>query len=214
MNAADKKLKAELTAIHGPIAFAVVQRLGAVACTLPTEERYLEFVSAIGDPGESSGVAREQLAFELLVHPAEPQQKARARKFLQAMPALAHALSQAIEALSCGDYAESDLPEEKRADLDKNWEFGWKAITPQGFVPIVLATDPTAGALARGVLDARERGDDDLGERMRTAVLSFVRSPEQDAVEEILAKRPALLMPLWLRCQQLAGVGAIELGKD
>lgn len=214
MNAADKKLKADLTAIHGPIAFAVAPRLGAVACSLPTEERYLAYVSAIGDPGESSGVAREQLVYELLVHPTDPVEKGRARKFLQAMPALAHALSQTVEVLSCGDYVEPEFLAEEVEKLDKRWEFGWKAIVPEGFLPIVLATDPTAGALARGVLDARERGDDDLGERMRTAVLAFVRSPEQAAVEELLSKRPALLMPLWLRCQQLAGVGAIELGKD
>lgn len=214
MNATEiKKLEAKLTQIHGPVVVADVRRLGAIACKSPDEETFLELMNSVAFPGESSGVAREQFVMDVLVYPESAEEKGRVRRFLQAMPAVAQKVAIAVEALSCGDYVEPEVTPEQTKELDSKWEFGWDQLQPVGFATILLATDPTSGALARSVFDAREEGADDLGVKVRQAVLAFVRDPDRDTVETLLSQRPGLLMPLWVRCQKLAGVGSVELGK-
>jgi hypothetical protein len=214
MNATEiKKLEDKLTQIHGPVVVADVRRLGAIACKSPDEDTFLELMSSVSFPGESSGVAREQFIMDTLVYPDMPEEKARVRRFLQAMPAVVQKIAIAVEALSCGDYVEPEATPELAKELDAKWEFGWDRLQPVESGVILLATDPTSGALARSVFDAREEGADDLGVKVRQAVLAFVRDPDRDAVETLLSQRPGLLMPLWVRCQKLAGVGSVELGK-
>lgn len=214
MNASElKTLQDKLTQTHGPVVVADVRRLGAIACKSADEETYLELLNSVAFPGESPGVAREQFVMDLLVYPESPEEKVRVRRFFQAMPAVVQRISTAVEALSCGDYIDPETPTEEECALDSKWEFGWCRIQPVGMSPILLATDPTSGAMARAVFDAREEGADDLGVKVRQAVLAFVRDPDRATVETLIADRPGLLMPLWSRCQKLAGVGSVELGK-
>jgi len=212
MNKEERDLQVKLEASHGTIAFATAKRCGPIACTMPDEERYLELLNSVAFPGESSGVAREQFICDLMVYPSDVPGKARARRFLQALPGLVGDLSRLIEVRCCGEYEDSVPTDEERAELDAKYDFGWALFTPAGCSRIVLATDPTAGAAARRVFDARELGSEELGKLIRTAVLTFVKSDKTDA-EQLISSRPAILVPLWARCCDLAGVGTAELGK-
>lgn len=214
MDNSEKELREKLSAAHGPLVFATIARLGLIACKPPTEDRYLEYLTSIDASSESSGTAREQLVFDCLVHPASDEEKARVRRHLEAKPIIANHVAQAIEAKSCGDFDDGKPSPERVAELDAKFEFGWEILQPVGGPEIILATDSTAGALIRGLFDAKERGEDVTGKATRQAVLSFIREPDRGTIEALLSQRPALLMPIWSRAKRLAGVGAVELGKE
>jgi hypothetical protein len=206
-----ERLKAELG--EGNVIFASTKWTGVMAFRKPTEEQYLNYLGSLASPLESSGIAQEQFAIDCLAHPTEDAAKGKLRRVLKAMPNLAQDLARSIEALACGDYSELDLSAEEKLKLDKRWEFGWGGLTPTGKAPVVMATDEMAGTLTRIASDSRANGDNDNGRKIRAAVLALVRSPEQVTMEALLEERPALLMPLWYRAQELVGSGVAEVGK-
>ncbi len=210
--AAKARLQAELGT--GNVIFASVKRFGLMAFRKPTEEQYLDYSGSIGAPMESSMVACEQFAFDCMAYPVEPEAKAKARRLFKAMPLLASDTASAICSMSCGDYDPLDLPDDEKKALDTQWEFGWGGLHPAGLAPIVMATDETSGTIARIAFDAKQNGDTDNGRKIRAAVLALTRKPDRSTMEAILGERPALLMPLWYRAQELVGAGVAEVGKD
>jgi hypothetical protein len=206
------RLKAEFG--EGNVIFATVKRFGLMAFRKPTEEQYLDYSGSIGAPMESSMVACEQFAFDCMAHPVEAEAKAKARRLFKAMPLLASNTASAICAMSCGDYDPLELTDDEKKALDERWEFGWGGLKPAGLAPIVMATDQTAGTIARIAFDAQQNGDTDNGRKIRAAVLALTRSPDNTTMEGIISQRPALLRPLWYRAQELVGAGVAEVGKD
>lgn len=214
MDKATRELRDKLRAEHGSdVIFADVPRLGLIAAKKPSTSVFMDYLSSVWSPLESSGVAREQLVIDCLVHPKEQNAVAKTKRFLKAMPVLAMDISHGIEALSAGEYEEYTPDTATTEELDKKYEFGWGGIVPRGLSPIVLHSSETAGSLARGVIDAQQSGSLKSASVVRSAIMSFVEPGEVEVIEALLDERAGLMVPLWYRCQALAGMGVAELGK-
>lgn len=212
----ERALKQRVLAEHGEgnVVFAHT-KWGFMAFRKPSEETYLDYLGAVGAPLESTGVAAEQFAIDCMVHPVDTDKEAvaKVRRLFKALPNLASDVAHAIEGVACGEYDELVFDAARRAELDAKWEFGWGGLQPKGLKPIILASDEMSGILIRVANDARMNGDKDNGRKIRSAVLAMVRDPSPDEVEVYFSERPALLMPLWYRAQELAGSGMVVLGK-
>jgi hypothetical protein len=214
MDKQTRELRDQLRAKYGPeIVYADVKRLGLVAVKRPATEDFNEYLAAVFSPLESTGVAKEGMLVDAMIWPEDAKEKERAKRFLKSMPVLVNGLAVGVEAMCAGEYTDYKPEADVATKLDELHEFGWDGIVPVGFQPIVLATSETAGTVARRTIEAAQNGSPQLAGLIRTAVLAFVKSPEVAAVEAILDERPGLLIPLWVRCQDLAGAGVSELGK-
>lgn len=210
-----KELRAQIRAEHGEVVFATLPRVGLIAVGKVTQKQYLPFADAVLSRGESTTTAKEQLVIDALRYPSNKGDRRKVRDVLRLMPGLAIQLSGAIEALTAGDF--TDRPEiepEKVAELDSKHDLGWKGISVDGIGTIILATNETAGSLARVAIDALREDQDGLAEKIQSAILAFVSEPSREVVETLLEDRSPLLFTLWRHCQELAGIGALELGKD
>jgi hypothetical protein len=114
--------------------------------------------------------------------------------------------------MCAGKFEDYQATDEEAKKLDDAHEFGWDGIVPEGCAPIILATNETAGTVARATIDAAQEGNTKLASMIRAATLQFVRSDKAIA-EAIIEERPGLLIPLWIRCRSLTGDGVAELGK-
>ncbi len=210
-----RELRAKLRAAHGDnIRTYDVPRLGLIAIRRAKHEEFIEFLTAVFSPHESTGKARELLIAEALVHPTEPSEVAKVRRFLSAMPQLATDVSRGVEVLSAVDFEDYNPTEEEAKELDKKYEFGWSCLDIKGHKRVTLATNETAGAVARSAIDSMQTGTLKSASVVQSAILAFVEDDARASLDALMTEYPGLIAPLWLRCYELAGLGVAEMGKD
>lgn len=215
MSANTRELRAKLRELHGDkIQTYDVPRLGLVAVRGAKHEEFIEFLTAVFSPHESTGKARELLIAEALVYPTEPGDVAKVKRFLSAMPQLATDVSRGVEALSAVDFEDYNPTEEEAKELDKKHEFGWSCIDIKGHKRVTLATNETAGAVARSAIDSMQAGTLKSASVVQSAILAFVEDDARASLDALITEYPGLIAPLWLRCYELAGLGVAEMGKD
>lgn len=214
MSANTKELRAKLRKEHGDkILTYEIPRLGLVAVRGAKHEEFLEFLTSVWSPHESTGKARELLISETLVYPTEPAEVAKVKRFLCAMPQLVADISRGVEGLSGLDFDDYKPTEEEAKELDNKHEFGWACVAIKDHGRITLATNETAGTVARSAIDAMQAGTLKSASVVQSAILAFVEESHQDRVDALMTEHPGLIVPLWIRCHELVGFGIAELGK-
>lgn len=210
-----KELRAQIRAEHGEVVFATIPRVGLIAVGKVTKKQYFPFADAVLSRAESTTTAKEQLVIDSLRYPSDKGERRKVREVFRLMPGIAIQLTVAVEALTAGNFTDRlELEPERVAELDAQHDLGWKGISVDGIGTIILATNETAGSLARVAIDALREDQDGLAEKIQSAILAFVAEPSRETIETLLEDRPPLMFTLWRHCQELAGIGALELGKD